>query len=87
MPRIADSYTLSMFPRKTLLQAHLESALFPSVCLDFLNVANEAIDLAQVDEWDTVLTLPNNKQLPVWKIIEGLHLEDFLEGENNEIVL
>lgn len=66
----------------TVLLWHLQHNHYPPVHPAFLNVAKDAIERASNGDWHTVLDLPNGRQLPVGEIIEGLHLQDFLEEGN-----
>lgn len=68
---------------------HLTGNHYPPVSLDFLPAVKEALSYAQDaidtddDElWKKVIELPNGKKLTVAAIIEGLHLDGFL----NEVI-
>ena len=68
------------------LYIHLRYNHYPPIHKVFIPSAQKAIKLAQqaIDEeknelWNKIIKLPNGKQLSVYKIIEGLHLDSFLE--------
>jgi len=62
------------------LNWHLTANHFPAIHTIFVDSAMAAIKLAQFEEFDTVLELPNGKQLPVIDIIEGMHLWPFVDN-------
>lgn len=73
------------------LYHHLRYNHFPPVHEDFIPVAERAIELAQeaiwMDEqqgWDTVIEMPNGVSLTVSEIVEGLHLDFFLEADEED---
>ena len=68
------------------LEIHLRYNHYPPIHNIFIPVAQKAIKLAQqaIDEENNelcneIIDLPNGKKLSVYKIIEGLHLDSFLE--------
>jgi hypothetical protein len=62
---------------------HLTGNHYPPIHPDFHPFAKQAIDLANAGDWDTVLTLPNGVDKSVAGIIKGLHLEPFLDQEED----
>jgi len=68
-------------PRRQQLLWHLSSNHYPPVHASFVEAAEEAIRLAELGEWETELTLPNGLVRTATFVIEGLHLEPFLSGE------
>jgi len=73
------------------LEIHLKGNHFPPIHSDFIPPAKKAIKLAQeaIDteddtNWGEIIELPNGKELPVSEIIEGLHLDGFLEYPEEE---
>jgi len=68
-------------PRRQQLLWHLSSNHYPPVHSAFVEAAEEAIRLAELGEWETELTLPNGLVRTAAFVIEGLHLEAFLSGE------
>lgn len=68
---------------RVALYYHLKYNHYPPVSDTFLPTAEAAIDAANRGEWDTVLSLPNGKELTVSTIIEELHLRDFLDTDED----
>jgi hypothetical protein len=86
----ADMVNTGQLSLDDALQYHLASNHYPPVSSSFIPVAKQAIALAndanflQEEEiWKQTIDMPNGKSLTVSEIIEGLHLEWFLE-QNNE---
>lgn len=63
------------------LRWHLSSNHYPPVHPVFLETARQAITLANQGEWGTTITMPNAITKSVADIIEGLHLEAFLDTD------
>lgn len=61
------------------LRWHLRANHYPPVHLDFLPVAKRAIKEGKKENWDKKIKMPNGITKTVAGIIEGLHLEPFLE--------
>lgn len=66
------------------LQWHLQYNHYPPIDLAFVPIAQKAIELAKKENWEEVIKMPNGKSLTVVKIIEGMHLETFLEELSND---
>ena len=64
-----------------LLHWHLQYNHFLPIHPIFIETAKKAIDLANHNDWDTQVTLPNGRILTVAEIVEQLHLESFLDNE------
>ncbi len=62
------------------MQWHLTGNHYPPIDKSFIPVAVEAIELANMGAWRTLITYPNGLQRTVFDTIESLHLEPFLEG-------
>jgi len=69
-------------PRRQQLLWHLSSNHYPPVHPAFAETAEEAIRLADLGEWDAEVTMPNGLVRTASFVIEGLHLEPFLAGED-----
>ena len=75
-------------PLDAALVWHLQSNHFPPVDPVFIPVAKQAID-AGVDAilhddstaYDEVVTMPNGIEKSLGEIVEGLHLESFIDVE------
>ena len=78
MGRMAAEDMVAHTDRATALRWHLTSNHYPPIHEVFMPIAERAIELAQDEEWDTILDLPNGKRLSVAEVIEGLHLDCFL---------
>lgn len=71
-----------------LLDWHLKYNHYPAVHSSFIPVAKEAIERASDEDWDYEIKMPNDKILSVAKIIEGLHLDEFLpDPEENDLYM
>lgn len=75
-------------PRDVALHWHLTSNHYPPVHERFIEPAKEAIDIAVQasifeDEtlWETQIELPNGNTVTVHQIIEGLHLNEFVQHD------
>jgi len=64
-----------------LLHWHLQYNHYPPIHTIFIGTAKEAINLANQREWETTITLPNDRILTVADIVDQLHLETFLDIE------
>ena len=65
--------------RHEALRWHLQYNHYPPVSEVFIPVAEEAIDRGNQEDWDYTIEMPNGCRLTLAQIIEGLHLEPFLE--------
>ena len=63
----------------TVLEWHLSANHYPPVHPVFLPIAKRAIDLAKSGNFKEEILMPNGITKNVRGIIEGLHLEAFLE--------
>lgn len=61
------------------LSWHLEGNHYPPIDKLFIPIAKQAIEHANNNEWDFVLTYPNGLQRTVEFTVENLHLDWFLE--------
>lgn len=75
---IASLTKEGMIDEDTALQWHLQSNHFPPIPFDFVSVAKQALKLARDNDYDTVITMPNDIDKTVGDIIEGMHLDTFL---------
>ena len=68
----------------TALTAHLQSNHYPPVPTTMVPACIEAIDLANQDDYDATVDLPegitykNATAAPVWAIVEAHHLQAFI---------
>ncbi|MBA3645314.1 MAG: hypothetical protein H0W63_03980 [Gemmatimonadaceae bacterium] len=77
--------------RSAALSWHLQSNHYPPHPHFMVAVADAAIDKANAGEWDEFVTLPEGVQwkgredslAPVYGVIESLHLESFLDQEED----
>ena len=67
--------------RDVALKWHLRSNHYPPVHSSFIPIAKEAIEHANDEDWDHTIDMPNGLTRTVAQIIEGLHLQSFLERE------
>ena len=71
------------------LEWHLQSNCYPPVHGAFIPMARKAIEHARAGEWNHLLEFPegagrHGQTEPVQWVIEKLHLQAFLEGDNND---
>ena len=81
MGRLQAEEMISLLKREQALQWHLQYNHYPPISLTFVPVAEIAIDKANAEEWEEIIKMPNGKELTVAEIVEGLHLESFLEQD------
>lgn len=62
---------------------HLRGNHYPPIHLDFLAPAKQAIELANEGDFTTEIELPNGKILTVGAIVRGLHLDSFIQNEED----
>ena len=67
----------------TALVDHLQANHFPPISPAFIPVAMEAIKCANEGTWEVIQTYPSGLLRPVRDTIEGLHLEPFLEEDED----
>lgn len=67
---------------KDALHYHLQYNHYPPVHPSFIAIAEKAIQLANDDQWNEVIDMPNGKSLRVGDIVSGLHLEHFLDQDD-----
>lgn len=78
-------------PQEVALHWHLTSNHYPPVSPQFIEPAKKAIELAvrgwEEDEslWDTEIELPNGNIVTVLQVIEGLHLDAFVQHARHEL--
>lgn len=61
------------------LEIHLQYNHYPPVDLAFIPACKMALEFANMDDWNEKIKLPNGRILDVADIVEGLHLDAFLE--------
>lgn len=71
-----------MFSRGIMLEYHLQHNHFPPVSLMFVESAEKAIEYVGQSEYDAPVKMPNGITLPARQIVEELHLECFLDGDD-----
>lgn len=60
---------------------HLTSNHYPPISIDFIPTCKKAIKLGNEARFQDMIRMPNGIIKSVADIIEGLHLEEFLEDE------
>jgi hypothetical protein len=60
---------------------HLQANHYPPVSKSFIPACKEAISAAQKGEWDKKIKMPNGLVRSAAFIIEGLHLEPWIDQE------
>jgi len=61
------------------LRVHLQCNHYPPVSLDFKEACYIAIGKVMEEHYDTEIELPNGKIRTAREVVEGLHLESFVE--------
>jgi len=61
------------------IRHHLQYNHYPPVHESFVPVAQKAIELVNKGEYSTKIEMPNGRVLTAADIVEGLHLDGFLE--------
>lgn len=75
-----------------LIAYHLQNNHYPAVPLSMVDVCIEAIEKAELGEWDSAITLPEGTQYKgenfttVEIIVESHHLQDFIKNTEREVV-
>ncbi len=77
----AEAARAGALSQDAALTWHLQSNHFPPVSLDFLPAVKDAIVRANQELWDEEIELPNGRVLTVAAIVEGLHLDSFIEED------
>ncbi len=67
-----------------MLQHHLQWNHYPSISPVFVPVAQRAIELANEDDWDAMIELPNGVSISVGEIVDQLHLTTFVTFPDDE---
>lgn len=75
------------------LRWHLRSNHYPPLPMDLLPVAKKAIEIANEaiatedeDLWQTLIYVPTaDKKLSISRIIEGMHLDSFLDAVQEDV--
>lgn len=84
MGRLQAEEMVSILQQDQALRWHLQSNHYPPINEVFIPVAKEAIEKGNQEDWDYVIKMPNGVSKTVAQIIEGLHLESFLDEEITE---
>lgn len=61
------------------LQIHLQGNHYPLVSPDFIPICKAAIVACNVEDYDKVLLMPNGINKTAAEVVDGLHLDSFLE--------
>lgn len=75
---------LEIADRSVALKWHLQSNHFPPVSLDFMGVAETAIEDVDCGHGGNEILMPNGRTLTASAIVDGLHLEQFLDQSDYE---
>lgn len=84
MGRLQAEEMVSQLSQDQALRWHLQYNHYPPINEVFIPVSKEAIGKGNEEDWDYVIKMPNGVSLSVVEIIKGLHLESFLDEENNQ---
>jgi len=72
---------ISELRQEVALGHHLQYNHYPPVSLAFVPIAKQTIELANSGKWAEVIKMPNGIEASVCSIVEGLHLECFIDYE------
>ncbi len=81
---MAEAVDDGQMPLEAAIAYHLQTNHYPPVHSVFIDVALEAIELANRGEYSTMQKYPNGIKRTVANTIEGLHLDTFLEAPDAE---
>lgn len=84
MGRLALEDMLNYADTATALHWHLVGNHFPPIHEDFHPAAREAIERVNNRQGQTPIDLPNGITKTAYEIVEGLHLESFLDTDDEE---
>lgn len=75
-----------------LIAYHLQNNHYPAVPLSMVDICIEAIEKAELGEWDSLIKLPDGTQYKgedsttVEIIVESHHLHDFIKNTEKEVI-
>jgi len=75
---------LEVGSREQALRWHLQSNHYPPISLDFIGVAEQAIEDVDCGYLDNEILMPNGRTLTAAAIVDGLHLGQFLANDADE---
>jgi len=81
MGRLATMDMLNQTSEEKALRWHLTGNFFPPIHPDFIEPAQQAINMVREDKGEEIIEMPNGISKTAWQIVEGLRLEDFLNNE------
>jgi hypothetical protein len=84
MGRTSLQDTLNYTKKEQALKWHLQANHFPPVSSDFLPAARKAIKEGNKGNWSKEIKMPNGVIKKVSEIIEGLHLDEFLDNQEED---
>lgn len=83
----ADAVNDGYLSLNSALHHHLTANHFPPVPVAFVPVCNAAIDAANEDESDRLITLPEGiewkdgrEAVEAWRLVESFHLDSFVDS-------
>ena len=65
------------------LTYHLQCNHFPPVSRAFIPACIEAIQLVSQGDYDDMIDLPNGRRMAAAEVVKGLHLDAFIEQEED----
>ncbi len=86
MGRLQASEMASKLSQDQSIRWHLKYNHFPPISTDFVDCCKKAINAGKTEQWDRLIELPNGKLLTASGIIDGLHLEEWLQGDVDGMV-
>lgn len=82
---MSDAVNDGMVGIDLALTWHLCFNHFPPISDVFVPTAQRAIDLANEGQWEEMITMPNGVTLPAGMIVEQLHLQPFLDDDEDDV--
>lgn len=74
-----------MFPKSTMLENHLRYNHFPPVGYEWIGPAQAAITAVEEDDPYRPIDVPGGGTMKAGYIVEGLHLEGFIEYPEDDL--
>ena len=88
---MAEAVDDGMIDLRSALSWHLTANHYPPIPTIMIDVAMAAIEAGEDEDWDRLIDLPDGvehrrygKRVPASAVIESLHLDTFIQGEEDD---
>ena len=81
MGRLQATEMAATLPLDAALEQHLKYNHYPPINTVFIVIAKEAIEHVNNGRWEEKIEMPNGRVLTSGSIVEQLHLESFLDAD------